>query len=128
MLPDEEKWSLAIQLRRSSQSIPANIAEGYGRYYYQEGIRFCCIARGSLEEAYSQIVLAHQLGYISTNLHSSLLAEIQEVRRMLNGYITFLKRSKREAKEPGANISIDEAPASYIPDPDISSDSRLPDP
>lgn len=128
MLPDEEKWSLAIQLRRSSQSIPANIAEGYGRYYYQEGIRFCYIARGSLEEAYSQIVLAHQLGYISTNLHSSLLAEIQEVRRMLNGYITFLKRSKRGAKEPGANINIDEAPASYIPDPDISSDSRLPDP
>jgi len=128
VLPDEEKWSLAIQLRRSSQSIPANIAEGYGRYYYQEGIRFCYIARGSLEEAYSHLVLARQLGCISADLHSSLRAEIQEVRRMLNGYITFLKRSKRGAKEPGANLSVDEVPASYIPDPDISSASRLPDP
>jgi len=52
-LPVDEKWCLTQQLRRSAQSIPANIAEGYGRFYYQEGIRFCYIARGSLEETYS---------------------------------------------------------------------------
>jgi len=40
-LPSQEKWSLVNQLRRSVQSIPANIAEGYGRFYYQESIRFC---------------------------------------------------------------------------------------
>ena len=53
ILPVEEKWGLAQQLRRASQSISANIAEGYGRYYYQEGVRFCYIARGSLEETIS---------------------------------------------------------------------------
>ena len=46
LLPVEEKYALASQLRRSAQSIPANIAEGYGRYYYQDNIRFCYIARG----------------------------------------------------------------------------------
>ena len=40
-LPDDEKWDLTQQIRRSSKSVMANIAEGYGRYYYQEVIRFC---------------------------------------------------------------------------------------
>ncbi len=64
----EEKWGLSQQIRRSAQSIPANIAEGYGRYYYQETIRFCYIARGSLEETLSHLVLAHELGYIPDRL------------------------------------------------------------
>jgi len=50
LLPKDERWVMGLQLRRSAQSIPANIAEGYGRFYYQEGVRFCYIARGSLEE------------------------------------------------------------------------------
>ena len=56
VLPDDEKWDLTQQIRRSSKSVMANIAEGYGRYYYQEVIRFCYIARGSLEETYSHLV------------------------------------------------------------------------
>jgi four helix bundle protein len=48
-LPAEEKWGLCQQLRRSTISISSNIAEGHGRYYYQENVRFCYIARGSLE-------------------------------------------------------------------------------
>ncbi len=64
LLPAEEKWVLKQQLRRSSVSIPANIAEGYGRYYYQDNIRFCYNARGSLEETLSHIVFSHEVGYI----------------------------------------------------------------
>lgn len=62
LLPAEERWGLADQLRRSSQSIPANLAEGYGRFYFQETIRYAYIARGSLNETISHVVLAHQLG------------------------------------------------------------------
>ena len=64
-LPEEEKWALTSQIRRSSQSIGANIAEGYGRYYYQEGVRFSYIARGSLEETYSHLLFAQKMNYLN---------------------------------------------------------------
>ena len=44
LLPAEEKWGLGQQLRRASVSIPANIAEGHGRFYYQDNVRFCYAA------------------------------------------------------------------------------------
>ena len=117
-LPVQEKWSLADQLRRSAQSIPANIAEGYGRFYFQEGVRFCYIARGSLEETFSHISLANRLGYLSDETCKRLNEQTIELRRMLNGYITFLKESKRGASEPGANQYIREDSAPFIIDTD----------
>ena len=72
LLPPEEKWALNQQLRRSSVSISANIAEGYGRYYYQDNVRFCYNARGSLEETLSQIVLCHEMGYMPAPLFQKL--------------------------------------------------------
>ncbi|MCC7118604.1 MAG: four helix bundle protein [Anaerolineales bacterium] len=102
-LPVQEKWSLIDQLRRSAQSIPANIAEGYGRFYFQESVRFCYIARGSLEETFSHLTLAHKLGYLNDESYTQLNSQIIELRRMINGYIAFLKESKRGASEPDAN-------------------------
>jgi four helix bundle protein len=49
-LPNEEKYALSIQMRRAAISVTNNIAEGHGRWYYQENIRFCEISRGSLDE------------------------------------------------------------------------------
>ncbi|MEW6092532.1 MAG: four helix bundle protein [Chloroflexota bacterium] len=115
-LPAQEKWALADQLRRSVQSFPANIAEGYGRYYFQEGVRFCYIARGSLEETFSHLTLAHRLQYISESAYKNLIEEIQELRRMLNGYLAFLKASKRGAAEPGATLVTHEDQALYHTD------------
>jgi four helix bundle protein len=117
-LPSHEKWALVEQLRRSVQSIPANIAEGYGRYYFQESVRFCYIARGSLEETFSHLTLAHKLEYLPDETYKSLTAEIQELRRMLNGYISFLKESKRGVSEPGAAVYVRESPAPYLEDSD----------
>lgn len=116
--PPDEKWSLGNQLRRAVQSIPANIAEGYGRYYYQDAVRFCYIARGSLEESFSHIFLAHNLGYISQDSYESLNREIQEISRMLSGYINFLKNSKRGMGEPGSGLSIKEDASFYNTDSD----------
>jgi four helix bundle protein len=112
-LPSQEKWALMEQMRRSVQSIPANIAEGYGRYYFQESVRFCYIARGSLEETYSHLALAYRLEYLSDETYKSLAAEIQELRRMLNGYIIFLKESKRGIGEPGSAIYVQESHSPY---------------
>jgi len=118
--PMDEKWALSMQVRRSIQSIPANIAEGYGRYYYQEGVRFCNIARGSLEEAFTQISLAHMLGYITKNIFDKLNGEIIELRRLLNGYISFLKKSKRGENEPGSTHGVHEDPVQYPIDPNYN--------
>jgi four helix bundle protein len=101
MFPSEEEYALASQIRRSVQSIPANIAEGYGRYYYQEGIRYCYIARGSLEETKSHLILARQLGYLTDNDYLSRIKRIESLRRQLNGYIAYLKNNKRGANDPG---------------------------
>lgn len=106
LFPAQEKWSLDVQLRRSVQSIPANIAEGYGRFYYQESVRFCYIARGSLEETYSHLKLAHELGYLPQPDYERYTSEIGELRRMINGYISYLKKSKRGSNEPGAGQAI----------------------
>ena len=115
-LPGEEKWALGAQLRRSAQSIPANIAEGYGRYYYQEGVRFCYVARGSLEETFTHISLAHELGYISQDAFNKFNGAIQDIRRLLNGYIIFLKKSKRGENEPGTTHRIQDGSIRYFLD------------
>ncbi len=111
LLPPEEKWALSPQLGRSVQSIPANIADGFGRYYFQEGVRFCYMARGSLEETYTHLSLAYELGYISKDAYSKSESDVQELRRLLNGYIAFLKKSKRGETEPGSTNKIkDDSP------------------
>jgi four helix bundle protein len=69
LLPAEEKWALCQQLRRSVTSVSANIAEGHGRFYYQDNVRFCYNARGSLEETLSHISFCFQIKYIPEALY-----------------------------------------------------------
>ncbi len=113
LFPPEEKWALNQQLRRSSQCIPVNIAEGHGRFYFQDNVRFCCIARGSLEETLSHIVSAHKVGYISETLYKNLESDGENLNRLINGYISSLKKSKQGAHEPGADFSVHENPSDY---------------
>ncbi len=113
LLPPEEKWGLAQQLRLSAQSIPANIAEGFGRYYYQETIRFCYIARGSLEETISHLILAHELNYIPKEIFITLSNRGDALVKLINGYIGYLKRSKQGINEPGSSSVIHELSEHY---------------
>ena len=108
-LPPEEKWDLASQIRRAAASIPANIAEGYGRYYFQEGIRFCYIARGSLMELSSHIELTYAQGYISQDLMIKFQNQMSTLLRLIHGYIKYLKKSKRGLNEPGAQKLLERA-------------------
>jgi four helix bundle protein len=112
LLPSEEKWNLNQQLRRSALSVPANIAEGYGRFYYQDNVRFCYNARGSLDEVLSHLTIAYELNYIPEELYREFMNHGNEVDRMLNGYIAYLKSSKQGASEPGANHHPHEDPPS----------------
>lgn len=118
LLPPDEKWGLTQQLRRSSTSIAANLAEGYGRFYYQDNVRFCYMARGSLEETLSHLVFCFEAGFISATLYQPLEQEGAEIGKMLNGYITYLKTSKHGENEPGAKNVIHESVDLYHLPPD----------
>ena len=114
LLPPEEKWDLASQIRRSSKSVGANIAEGYGRHYYMDNVRFCYNARGSLDETINHIQTSVDLKYCSNDLYHALRARAEEIRKVLNGYIAWLKTQKIGEKEPGANLSIRDTTVEYL--------------
>ena len=98
-LPADEKWNLTQQIKRAAQSIPANIAEGHGRYHFLDNVRFCYIARGSLTEVQSHIALAHELGYLPHDVFDRMTAHAESIGKQLNNYIAYLKRSKQGEKE-----------------------------
>ena len=117
MLPSEERWNLNAQLRRSAVSIPANVAEGFGRFYYQDNVRFCYNARGSLEETLSHLVIARGMNYVPETLFVSLEQDGEKLTQLINGYIAYLKRTKQGEGEPGAKHTVSEEPAEYEPGP-----------
>ena len=90
--PKEELYGLTSQLRRSSTSIPTNIAEGCGRSGDAELARFMTISMGSASEVEYQLLLAHDLGYLSQIIYSDLHDKVTEVKRMLAGFIKTLKK------------------------------------
>jgi len=94
LLPPSEKYKRVDQLERSSSSIPANIAEGYGRFYYLENISFCRNARGSLTETKSHIIAAKDLQQAPEDDCHKLIEKCDTLRRVLNGYIRYLNKQK----------------------------------
>jgi len=93
-LPAEERFGLDTQIRKASISATANIAEGYGRYHYQEGIQYYRIARASLYELKDHLISAFDFRYISKALFKEGIELIEEAKKTLNGYIGFVKRQK----------------------------------
>ncbi|MGM8361102.1 four helix bundle protein [Flavobacterium sp. ARAG 55.4] len=89
--PKEEVFGLTSQLKRSSISIPSNIAEGLGRDSNNELIRFLNIAVGSLFELQTQLEIAKNISYLSEEKFNNLYEDSREVERML---IAFLKKIK----------------------------------
>lgn len=112
-LPTEEKYNLASQLRRAATSIPANIAEGYGRYYYQSNIQFCYIARGSLEEVKSHLILARDLGYVDETLFQEMMKKALMLIQLINGYISYLRRAKHGENDSVFQKTIKEVEVPY---------------
>ncbi len=96
--PSEEKYRLTDQMIRASRSITANIAEGYGRYHYQENIQFCRIARGSLFELVDHLTVALDENYIDEESYRNIKSDILEIIRLLNGYIKYLSTRKRDKR------------------------------
>jgi four helix bundle protein len=96
-LPDIERFGLASQIRRAAVSVTANIAEGYGRFGFQENAQMCRQARGSLYELRDHLTTCVDEGYLDLMEGERLDALIQSVTRLLNGYLrSTLARKKLE--------------------------------
>ena len=90
--PKKEDFSLTSQMRRSSLSIPSNIAEGYRRGHKREFVQFLHIALGSASELETQIMLAHDIGYIHEADYSSISCTLTEILKMLTVMLRKMKQ------------------------------------
>ncbi|HQE34161.1 MAG TPA: four helix bundle protein [Flavobacterium alvei] len=94
--PKDELYALSSQIKRSSVSIPSNIAEGYGRQSTQSYIQFIKIARGSLCELETQLLVANKLDFINDEiLFLELSNQIIEESKMINSFLNKLESSKQ---------------------------------
>lgn len=91
--PSEERYSLSDQLLRSSRSVPSQIAEGHGRRTYPDRLRFCIIARGSLSETLNHFIDAADCKYIDKEKLAYFRTKVEEIERLLNGYINYLEKN-----------------------------------
>lgn len=94
VFPKEELYGLTSQIRRACVSIPSNIAEGCGREGPAELSRFLQISLGSVKEMEYQLLLAHELNYLSSPDYGSLDNQVIEVRKLLISFIQKLKNPR----------------------------------
>ena len=94
-LPPEERYCLANQMRRAAVSITNNIAEGHGRWYFQENARFCRIARGSVGEVIDDLNVCIDERYNDAKSTEELKAKALELIARINSYIAYLNRSRQ---------------------------------
>ncbi len=93
------KDTIGKQIARSADSIAANIAEGYGRYYYKESKQFFFYSRGSLQETKSWLSKCKRRKIIEQTRAEELLNEAEKILAKLNGYIKFIAASPKHNKK-----------------------------
>lgn len=94
ILPQEERYALADQLRRAVISVPSNIVEGMNRISDKEKSHFLEIAYASLMEVYCQIDIATDLGYINNSKYEELEQSINTVARLISGLRKYTLNTK----------------------------------
>jgi len=96
-LPKEEEYNLKGQMRRAKLSMTNNIAEGFGRYHYQENIQFCRQSRGSICELIDDFNECYDNGYIDAAYKDELKNDAYRLIKVVNGYVSSIKRQKSKA-------------------------------
>ena len=96
--PPYEKFLISAQILDASRSITANLAEGHGRFHYQENIQFCRVARGSMSETLEHLITAFDEGYITKVILEKMKKQYDDCLYSLNSYIAYLKRKKKDDK------------------------------
>ena len=104
--PKEEQFGLTNQLRRAAVSIPSNIAEGCGRNHFKDSIQLFFIARGSLYEVETQLVIAFDLKYVSPTALEAYMVLIKSCKRLLKGFINYFQKQADNSKSSTINEAI----------------------
>ena len=94
LYPKEENYGLTLQIRRAAVSILSNLSEGMGRQHINDMINFLHIARGSLYELEAQLLISQDLKYIDDLQFSSVNTQLQDCRKILNGFINYQKKKR----------------------------------
>jgi four helix bundle protein len=113
-LPEFEKYDLGGQIRRAAVSLTNNIAEGHGRCHFLDQIKFELHARGSLSELVDDLNVCEDENYLPVNDLKILKESAQEVQRLINGYIRYLRDKKsrasllirESAEEDGSDVEL----------------------
>ncbi|MEQ8470814.1 MAG: four helix bundle protein [Marinoscillum sp.] len=90
--PDHEKFGIISQMRRSASSMPMNISEGCGRSGDKELKRSCEMSMGSASELEYQLILSHDLDYLSSAKYEELVRELVILKKRMNSFIQYLKK------------------------------------
>ena len=95
-----KEFSLCDQIKRASRSVTHNVAEGHGRFHFLDNYRFCSQARGSLNEVLDQLITCHDDSLIEDDLYHLGREHFNRTLRILNGYMSWLKRSAIAKNQP----------------------------
>jgi len=106
--PKEEQFGLINQLRRAAISVPSNIAEGAGRNHSKDSIQFFFIARRSLYEIETQLIIAFDLEYISDSQLHEVLEHVARCKKLLNGFINYFQKQTTNQQPTTINEIIEE--------------------
>ena len=97
-LPGEEKFRLADQIVRAARSVTNNLAEGYGRFHYQENIQFCRQSRGCLYELIDHLTICLDEEYINNDEFTKYRDDCTRGIQLVDGYIRYLSKHKKESQ------------------------------
>jgi four helix bundle protein len=96
--PKDERFGLIDDMKRAARSSTHNIAEGFGRFHYQENVQFCRLSRGSLHELIDQLITSKDEDYIQENEYIEGRKLISKALKLLNGYINYLSCQKEQTR------------------------------
>ena len=106
--PKDEQFGLTSQLRRAAVSVPSNIAEGCGRNHSKDSIQFFFIARGSLYEIETQLILVSDLGFITNDDLQQAMEQVTRCKKLINGFINYFQKESNNNQPTTINEQLEE--------------------
>lgn len=97
-LPGEERFRSTDQIIRAARSVTNNLADGYGRFHYQENIQFCRQSRGSLYELIDHLIICLDDVYINNDEFTKYRDDCIRGIQLMNEYIKYLSKQKKESQ------------------------------